>query len=404
MGGHFFIGGRLYGMRKIKKDVVIIGAGASGMMCAIEAGKRGRSVILLDHMDNCGKKIRASGGGRCNFTNIISEAGNYLSENPHFCKSALARFTSRDFIAMIERHGIAYSEREKGQLFCKKSSIEIVKMLHEECIKTGAEIRLHCKIGKISRPDLFSIAADDGIMEAESLVIATGGLSYPNLGATDIGYRIAGKFGLKVTPLKPALVPFVWNSADRKMLSGLSGISIDAIVGCGKRHFRGELLFTHRGISGPAILQISSYWIPGNDIVIDLMPDIDICGHFGEKSSSRTELDNIISEFIPKSLSRKWCELNAPARPMCSYSEKEYREIAHKIHNWTIRPGGTEGYNKAEITCGGISTDELSSKTMEARSLHGLFFIGEVVDVAGQLGGYNLQWAWSSGFAAGQFA
>ncbi len=390
-------------MTKINKDIVIIGAGASGLMCAIEAGKRGRSVIILDHMEKSGKKIRASGGGRCNFTNIISEAGNYLSENPHFCKSALARFTPQDIINMAERHGIAYYEKEKGQLFCKKTSVEIVKMLHDECSRALVEIRLHCKVGNITKAELFSIVTDIGIMEAESLVIATGGLSYPELGATDVGYRIADKFGLTVTPLRPALVPLLWNGSDRKIFSELSGISINATASCGKRHFRGEVLFTHRGLSGPAILQISSYWMPGKEIVINLMPDIDICAHFMEKSKSRTELDNLISEFLPKSLSRKWCELNAPSRPMCSFSEKDYKAIANKIHNWTITPGGTEGYKKAEITCGGIDTDQLSSKTMEAKKVPGLFFIGEVVDVAGQLGGYNLQWAWSSGFAAGQY-
>lgn len=390
-------------MTNIKRDVVIIGAGASGLMCAIEAGKRGRSVLVLDHMEKTGKKIRVSGGGRCNFTNIISEADNYLSENPHFCKSALARFTPRDFMNMVERHGIEYYEKEKGQLFCSRSSDEIVKMLHEECDKALVEIRLHCRVASIAKADLFSVVTDIGVIEAESVVIATGGLSYPELGATDMGYRIAREFGLKVTHLKPALVPLVLSRSDRKMFTELSGVSFDAIVGCGHKYFRGEVLFTHRGLSGPAILQISSYWMPGSDIVINLMPDIDAYEHFMSKSKSRVELDNIISEFIPRRLSRKWCELYAPSRPICSFSEKEYKDIAYKIHDWIIRPEGTEGYKKAEITSGGINTDELSSKTMEAKKAPGLFFIGEVVDVSGQLGGYNLEWAWSSGFAAGQY-
>jgi predicted Rossmann fold flavoprotein len=391
------------GVTKIRKDVLIIGAGASGLMCAIEAGKRRRSVLILDHMEKPGKKIRVSGGGRCNFTNIICGPDNYLSGNPHFCKSALARFTPGDFINMLGKHGIQYYEKEKGQLFCKQTSGEIVGMLQEECNKAGVEILHHCKIGSIKKTAVFSVEAHFGVIEADSLVIATGGLSYPELGASDIGYRIAGDFGLKVTHLKPGLVPLVFSKEDRQRFGELSGLSFNASVKYGKNIFRGEILFTHRGLSGPAILQISSYWEPGRDIVIDLAPDTDILELFMSKRQSRAELCNIIAEFLPLRFCRSWCELNAPSRPLCSYSEKEYKSVADKIHNWIIRPAGVEGYSNAEITCGGIDTHELSSKTMESKKIPGLYFIGEVIDINGQLGGYNLQWAWSSGFAAGQY-
>jgi predicted Rossmann fold flavoprotein len=391
------------GMTKKRKDVQIIGAGASGLMCALEAGRRGRSVLVLDHMEKTGKKIRASGGGRCNFTNITCGPHNYLSENPHFCKSALARFSPKDFISMIERHGIKYHEREDGQLFCRQTATEIVSMLNGECDKARVEIRPGCKISSVNKSDIFSVGTNAGIIESDSLVVATGGLSYPELGATDIGYRIATDFGLNITALKPGLVPLVFSRADRELFGELSGLSFNAYVKYGKKIFRGEVLFTHKGLSGPAILQISSYWEPGKEIVIDLAPDIDVFEVFMSKRSSRVELQNMLSTFLPLRFVRKWAEHNAPSRPLCSYSEKELEHIAHKIHNWTITPAGSEGYKKAEITCGGIDTNELSSKTMEAKKVPGLYFVGEVVDVSGQLGGYNLQWAWSSGFAAGQY-
>lgn len=391
-------------MTKIRKDVVIIGAGASGLMCAIEAGKRGRSTLVLDHMEKPGRKIRASGGGRCNFTNIICGPENYLSSNPHFCKSALAGFTPMDFVRMLERRGIEYCEREDGQLFCRHSAGEIAGMLQEECDRAGVEIRLRCKIGNITKNGRFSVETNIANIGADSLVVATGGLSYPELGATDIGYRIAGKFGLKVTSLKPGLSPLVFGRPDREIFGELSGVSFNATVKCAKKTFRGEVLFTHKGLSGPAILQISSCWQPGNDIVIDLAPDMDVFEFFMSKRKSRAGLDNTIAEFLPLRLSRKWCSIHASSKPLCSYSEKEYKDIERKIHNWTITPAGVEGYKIAEITCGGIDTNELSSKTMESKKIPGLYFIGEVDDVAGQLGGYNLQWAWSSGFAAGQYA
>ena len=388
----------------IKKDVVIIGAGASGLMCAIEAGKRGRSVLVLDHMDKIGKKIRASGGGRCNFTNIDLRPENYLSSNPHFCKSALARFTPQDFISMVEKHKIEYFEKENGQLFCRRTSLEILNMLREECKKAKVEIRVNCTVGNISKTDGFSISTNEGIINAASLVIATGGLSYPDLGASDIGYRTAGRFDLKVTKLKPALVPLVFGHKEMEFYKELSGISFGAAVSCGSKRFRGEVLFTHRGFSGPAILQVSSYWHEGTEIVIDLLPEADALEFLMSKRRSKVELGNMLSEYLPRRLTHKWSEIHASSRPLCTYSDKELRDIASKLHNWTITPGGTEGYRKAEITLGGIDTDELSSKTMESKSVAGLYFTGEVVDVAGQLGGYNLQWAWSSGFAAGQYA
>jgi predicted Rossmann fold flavoprotein len=388
----------------IKKDVVIIGAGAAGLMCAIETGKRRRSVLVLEHMHRIGNKIRVSGGGRCNFTNINLRPDNYLSANPHFCKSALARFTPRDFIGMIERHGIEYFEKEQGQIFCRGTSGDIVKMLHEECRSAGVEIRTKCRVRNIMKTDNFSISTDLARIEAGSLVIATGGLSYPDLGATDMGFRTAKQFGLKVTQLKPALVPLVFGREDLRKYSELSGVSFDALISCKGRQFRGEVLFTHHGLSGLAILQVSSYWDRGDEIVIDLMPGRDTYELFSLRRRSRAELSNLLSEFLPRRFSHRWCELHGQSKPTCQYTEKELKDIAHQIHNWTIRPVKAEGYKRAEITAGGVDTDELSSKTMEARRAPGLYFVGEVVDVAGQLGGYNLQWAWASGFVAGQYA
>jgi len=387
-----------------KRDVVIIGAGAAGLMCAIEAGKRGRSVLVLEHMNKTGKKIRISGGGRCNFTNTNLSPDNYLSANPHFCKSAVARFTPSDFVGMVERHGIEYHEKEKGQLFCQGSSGHIVRMLHEECRNVGVEIVLNCKISSITKKDTYSVSTDSCKIEADSLVIATGGLSYPELGATDMGFRMAKKFGLKTTQMKPALVPLVFGRPDLIKYSGLSGVSFDAIVSGKEHQFRGEILFTHRGLSGPAILQISSYWNRGEEITIDLMPDRDANGLFMLRRTSRMELSNLLSEYLPRRFSHRWCELYSPSKPICQYTEKELKDSAYLVHHWKIRPEATEGYKRAEITAGGVDTDELSSKTMEVKKVPGLYFVGEVVDVAGQLGGYNLQWAWSSGFVAGQYA
>jgi len=390
--------------RLIKKDVVIIGAGAAGLICAIETGKRHRSVLVLDHMEKIGEKIRVSGGGHCNFTNLNLQPGNYFSTNPHFCKSALAGFTPEDFISMLDRHGIEYFEKEKGQIFCKKTSREIVRMLYKECANAGVEMRMNCRASVISKNENFSIATNWGVVEASSLVIATGGLSYPELGATDIGYRTAGQFGLKVTKLKPALVPLIFRQRDREIFKELSGVSFDASVSCKGAHFRGKVLFTHRGLSGPAILQISLYWEQGDKISINLLPDIDAYALFISKRTSRIALSNLLSEHLPRRFIHTWCCLHASSRPLRTYTEKEIKDIAGLLHSWTIIPEGTEGYRKAEITLGGVDTAELSSKTMEAKKVPGLYFVGEVIDVSGQLGGYNLQWAWSSGYAAGQYA
>jgi predicted Rossmann fold flavoprotein len=392
-------------MTKIRKDVLILGAGASGLMCAIETGKRGRSTLVADHSDKAGRKIRVSGGGRCNFTNTDCGPDNYSSANPHFVKSALARFGPGDFIRKIERRGIAYYEKSDGQLFCKETSSEIIRMLDLECKEAGVETRLNCRIGRVRKTgDIFSVETSAGPVEAASVVVATGGLSYPELGATDIGFRIAEGFGLKVTKLKPGLVPLVFSAEDRERFQDLRGLSFNAAVTCGKKGFRGQVLFTHRGLSGPAILQISSFWEPGKKLVIDLAPDTDILGRFMSRRRSRAEIHTIISDFLPQRLARRWCEELAPPGPLCSCPDNRLREISEKIHTWTVLPAGTEGYKTAEITCGGVDTDGLSSKTMEAGKVQGLFFVGEALDVNGRLGGYNLQWAWASGFAAGQYA
>lgn len=387
----------------MKKDVIIIGAGASGLMCAIEAGRRGRSVLVLDHAEKIGKKIRVSGGGRCNFTNIDIRSDYYISNNPHFCKSALARFTPNDFIRLIEKHGIRYYEKEEGQLFCKESSGEIISMLQRECSKAGVEIRLHCKIEDVEKDDIFTLRTTQGDFESDSLVVATGGISYPQIGASDIGYRIARQFGVRVTSVRPALVPFTFSPEDRKLAGELSGVSFPAAVSCGSKVFRGDVLFTHKGLSGPAILQISSYWNPGDVININLLPDTDAYELFMARRQGRMEMHNLLSDLLPRRFAHKWCEMYIQSKPINQYSDKELKVIAQQIHNWTVRPAGTEGYKTAEVTLGGIDTDELSSKTMEAKKASGLYFIGEVVDVTGQLGGYNLHWAWASGFAAGQY-
>ena len=390
----------------IKKDVIIIGAGASGMMCAIESGKRGRSVLVLDHADRIGKKIRISGGGKCNFSNITVFSTNFISNNPHFCKSALSRFTPRDFITLLEKHGVQYEEREEGQLFCVKDSGEIIKMLEKESNDTGVNIILNCRIIEVKKEESFIISTDNGIFQSESLVIATGGLSYPGIGASGIGHKIAEQFGLKVTDIKPALVPFIFSPKDLKVFGELSGISIEGIIKCRKIEFRGSILFTHRGLSGPAILQISSYWKEGDTIVVDLLPGIDMYGIFMEKQQNKSKMDvhNWLSEFMPSRLAKIWCTSNIQSKPVNQYNEKELKKIADQIHNWEIKPDTTEDFKTAEVTLGGIDTSELSSKTMESRKVKGLYFTGEVLDVTGQLGGYNFHWAWASGFVAGQYA
>ncbi len=374
------------------------------MMCALTAGRRGRSVLVLDHGERAGRKIHVSGGGRCNFTNLSVGPEHYLSLNPRFCMSALARFTPRDIIGMLEEHGIGYYEKEKGQLFCRRSSAEVVRMLREECRRSGAEILLGCRIGEVRKGAFFSVETSSGTMEAESLVLATGGLSHPELGASDWGFRIARQFGLGVVPPRPALVPFLFAPEDRDLFGELSGISLDAEVRCGGKSFRGPVLFTHRGVSGPAILQASSYWSDGEILEIDLLPGRDASGILIENRQSKRELRSLLGDYLPKRFAQRWAAAYRITKPVCRCSEKELREIARLLHHWEIRPKGTEGFSSAEVTLGGIDTEELSSKTMEAKKVPGLYCIGEVVDVTGQLGGYNLHWAWASGHAAGLYA
>ncbi|MDI6745099.1 MAG: NAD(P)/FAD-dependent oxidoreductase [Thermodesulfovibrionales bacterium] len=388
----------------MKSDVIIIGAGAAGLMCGIEAGKRGRAVVILDHASKIGQKILVSGGGRCNFTNLNIQAENYLSANPHFCKSALARFTPQDFISLVKKHRISFHEKDDGQMFCNGSSRQIVDMLIDECNSAGVEMRLNCKIQDITKKKRFIVKTNSGMIESESLVVATGGLSYPNLGATNFGHRIASQFGLRVIPPRPALVPLTFSRGDSEKFAELSGISLKASVNCRGHEFRGEMLFTHRGLSGPAILQASSYWENGEKIIINLLPGIDAHSIFLSNRQSRVEMKNLLSRYLPRRFAHIWCEFYFSSRPLCQYNEKDLLTTSRLIHGWSIKPAGTEGYRTAEVTAGGVDTNELSSKTMEAKKVTGLYFIGEVIDVTGHLGGYNLHWAWASGWIAGQYA
>lgn len=385
-----------------KKDVIIIGAGAAGLMCAIEAGKRGRSALLIEHAEKTGKKILISGGGRCNFTNRIVSSENFISENPHFCKSALAGYTPDNFISLVESYKIPYYEKKLGQLFCDGSSGQILYMLESECRKSNVEILTDCKVNSISDRDPFKIKTGLGDFSSGSLVIATGGISIPKMGATDFGYKTAGHFGINLTDIRPALVPLVFNKEDRTVFGELSGISLDAEVKCNNKSFRENILFTHKGLSGPAILQISSYWKEGNRIVVDLLPGKNLFELLHENSKSRIELVNFISNLFPKRFAEVFCKRYFNSKPLNQFAQKELRLISDKLHEWEISPAGTEGFDKAEVTLGGVDTGELSSKTMESKRVKGLYFIGEVVDVTGWLGGYNFQWAWASGFAAGQ--
>ena len=385
------------------KDVVLIGGGAAGMMCAIEAGRRGRSVLIIDHSPKLAEKIRISGGGRCNFTNLHARPENYLSQNPHFCRSALARYTPRDFIELVERHGIAYHEKKLGQLFCDGSSQQIIDMLKRECDAVGVQWWQPCHVQAVIRDGGFRLNTDRGDIQTHSLVIATGGLSIPQIGASPFGYRIAEQFGIPVTPVRPALVPLTFAPEDLAHYAGIPGISIDAVVNGGDVRFRENLLITHRGLSGPAILQASSYWRPGEAIHIDLLPDQDAEALLFGHRASHMQLANLLGRYLPKRFAQAWSAAVLPSRPMQQYTEQELRMLAARLHGWQLRPSGTVGYKKAEVTLGGIDTNELSSKTMEARKVPGLYFIGEVVDVTGQLGGYNFQWAWASGYAAGQY-
>lgn len=382
-------------------DVVILGAGAAGLMCAIEAGKRERSVLVIEASEAIGKKIRISGGGRCNFTNINVSSDHFISNNPHFCKSALARYTPADFIALVDRHGITFHDKSDGQLFCDGSAQQIIDILKHECDAAGVRILLNRRVREISKADEFSIVTDRERITSRSLVIATGGLSIPKIGATDFGYRVARQFGIPIVEPKPALVPLIVSGDLLRECNELSGVSLRCGVRCGSREFTDDLLFTHRGFSGPAILQISSYWNRDEQIEIDLLPKANLNNEFKSFSMNASFATNL-SRHLPKRLAQLWCERFVPEKHLSRYSKKEIELIDLALHRWKIVPSGTEGFEKAEVTVGGVSTDALSSKTMEAKNVPGLYFIGEVVDVTGQLGGYNFQWAWASGTVAGQ--
>jgi hypothetical protein len=383
-------------------DVVVIGGGAAGLMCAIEAGKRGRRVVLLEHNDRVGKKIAISGGGRCNFTNLGAGPDNYLSAQPDFCKSALARYTAWDFVALVEQHGIAYHEKKLGQQFCDTSSRAIIELLLDEAAKAGVEIAVNCRVESVEKPERFRLRTSRGVIEANSVVVATGGLSFPKLGATDFGYRIARQFGLRITELRPGLVPLTFAPEDQALHS-LSGVSLPIAVRHRGQAFEEALLFTHRGVSGPVILQISSYWREGEPLHFDLLPEFGSDWLAAERHLA-ADLPTLLSRNWPRRFAEAWCERHAPSKPLARFTAAEMTRLAGLAHAWPLLPSGTEGYPKAEVTLGGIDTSELSSKTMEARRVPGLFFIGEVVDVTGWLGGYNFQWAWASGWAAGQVA
>lgn len=384
----------------MKFDAIIIGAGAAGLFCAIEAGKRGRKVLVIEHNSQIGRKILISGGGRCNFTNIHTKAENFISQNPHFCKSALARYTPNDFIELVKKHRIEFYEKKLGQMFCRESSRKILEMLLAECEKAKVEIRTNCNVKTVRKDDLFEIETNQGVFSCAKLVIATGGLSFPKIGATDFGYRIARQFGLKIVETRPSLVPLSFSNG--KNFSKLAGVSVDSLVSSNKQSFRENILFTHRGLSGPAILQISNYWQKKEVISIDLLPEFDALELFEQNRDSKQNLENFLSNFLPNRFAEVFISSNFQNKPLKQLSRKEIETVVEKLKNWQVLFKETEGWHKAEVTLGGIDTTEISSQTMETKRIKGLFFIGEVVDVTGWLGGYNFQWAWSSGFAAAQ--
>jgi len=392
-------------------DVIIIGAGASGLMCALTAGQRGRKVLVLEHSDKIGAKILISGGGRCNFTNLFVEPDCYLSANPHFCKSALKRFTQWDFIAMMDRHGISYHEREHGQLFCDDSAYDLLKMLLSECEEAGVTIQNGCKVTGISnlkegRPS-FQLTTNKGSFEAESLVIATGGLSFPKLGYSGFGHQVAEQFGMAIVPLKAGLVPFMFSDQYKQVFEKLSGLALEVTLTTAAHSFTENILFTHRGLSGPVVLQLSNYWRPSDVIYINLLPRCALEQKLlsDKQQHPKKELNNILIQLLAKSLVLELEPLFWPIwgdKPMAEIPDSALIEIANNLQNWKVKPSGTEGYRTAEVTLGGVDTQQLSSKTMQSTTQVGLYFIGEVVDVTGHLGGFNFQWAWSSGYAAGQ--
>jgi predicted Rossmann fold flavoprotein len=377
-----------------------VGAGAAGLFCALHAARGGRRVLLLDQANRIGKKILISGGGRCNFTNLHTTAANFLSANPHFAKSALARYTPADFLELVEKHQIPWHEKTLGQLFCDRSARDMVAMLEQECLAAGVTIQVSTTIQKVVHEEGFRLETDRGLLAGGALVIATGGLSIPKMGATPFGYQVAQQFGLQLQPCRPALVPLTFAPEDLTNYAALAGISTEVVTQCGKAHFREKLLFTHRGLSGPAVLQISSYWHPGQPIEIDLAPDktwtAPVRAQIAQRDLALARA--AIYSILPHRLGDRWLALH----PHSAWTNQALEEAESALHRWTIHPAGTEGYDKAEVTAGGVDTAELSAKTMETRKVPGLYFIGEVVDVTGHLGGYNFQWAWASGAAAGR--
>jgi len=397
----------------VEADVVVIGGGAAGLMCALTAARRGRRVRVLEKTNRCGKKILMSGGGRCNFTNTGTTPANFLSANPHFCKSALARYTPADFIAMVQAHGIAYHEKELGQLFCDESSKLVVRMLLDECAQAGVQVETSCTVEEVQAHAAggFRLRTSSASLHCESLVVASGGLSIPSLGATIVGYELAGEFGIAGLPLGAGLVPLTLSGKYLEHFQGLAGVALPVSARCskgeyGKARFDNALLFTHRGISGPAILQVSSYWHPGVELHVDFSPDTPLLPFLQERQASTpgTELRNVLAEVLPRRFSQRLCELFLPDKPMRQFTPAQLQEIAVRLHGWPIVASGTEGYRTAEVTLGGVDTDQLSPGTLQSKLVTGLYFIGEVVDVTGWLGGYNFQWAWASGHAAGEVA
>ncbi len=384
-------------------DVVVLGAGAAGMMAALTAGQRGRSVLLLDHADKAGKKILISGGGRCNFTNIHCRPESFLSENPHFAKSALARYTPADFIALVEKHGIRYHEKTLGQLFCDRSAQDIVNLLKQECAEAGVQTQLNTTIHAVTQRSGFRIETSAGIFQSTSLIVATGGLSIPRMGATGLGYQLAQQFGLRIVDCRPGLVPLVFSAHDRDQWCDLAGLSAEVVATSGAQRtrasFREKMLITHRGISGPATLQASSYWRQGQPIELDLAPGIDVLQPLHQRNARRDQsaATLAIRAVLPTRLAERWVELHQPA----DWTNPSLAVMEQQLHTWRITPAGTEGYEKAEVTAGGVDTAELDARTMQSKKVPGLYFIGEVVDVTGWLGGYNFQWAWASATSAG---
>ncbi len=389
-------------------DVLVIGAGAAGLMCAIESAKRKRSVLIIEHTNKPGKKILMSGGGRCNFTNYNVSPDKYLSHNPHFCKSALSRYTQWDFISLVKKHQIAFHEKTLGQLFCDDKAKDIVNMLLTECHQASAKLNLNESIQSIERleDNSFKVISSQNQYRCKSLVVACGGLSIPTMGATPFGYKIAAQFGIKVWPTRAGLVPVTWHNHDKEQFESLSGISNEAVVTCQNQTFKENILFTHRGLSGPAILQISNYWQPGQDIVINLLPHCDLLEtlKIDQKKYPKRSLKEYLGEHITKRVVSAFLEPELASKQLGSFSFAEFESIAQHFNAWHVKPNGTEGYRTAEVTLGGVDCNAISSKTMEANDVKGLYFVGEVLDVTGWLGGYNFQWAWSSGWAAGQVA